>query len=287
MKYFIDFEATQFTNEIISIGCIDENGKTFYSLVNVPKKKMSKFIVNLTNITKEEASAAPSNDEVFSDFYDWLEENKSFAKFYCYGNSDLNFIKKNLKKARNIKAQAALSLLAENLHDYSLDVIHHFGLVKAIGLKKVVAYYRNVETIEQNHNALEDAEFLKEVYDYINEEDDIVACPFEGYDVADNPKVILEIDDNNRVTNINYNAIMSNLNKYKVYECRGKKLKTANEEYENVKVAAANIIEKKDSEKQANKPVMENIIRRILKSNNKQQTYNERYWIVVKKGTDE
>ena len=26
MNYFIDFEATQFSNDIISIGCIDENG---------------------------------------------------------------------------------------------------------------------------------------------------------------------------------------------------------------------------------------------------------------------
>ena len=29
MDYFIDFEATQFSGEIISIGCVDENGKEF------------------------------------------------------------------------------------------------------------------------------------------------------------------------------------------------------------------------------------------------------------------
>lgn len=27
MKYFIDFEAMQFSNEIISVGCVSENGK--------------------------------------------------------------------------------------------------------------------------------------------------------------------------------------------------------------------------------------------------------------------
>ena len=32
MKYFIDFEETQFKNEIISIDCVKETGKTFYSL---------------------------------------------------------------------------------------------------------------------------------------------------------------------------------------------------------------------------------------------------------------
>lgn len=38
MKYFIDFEATQFSREIISIGCIREDGQTFYALV-APKER--------------------------------------------------------------------------------------------------------------------------------------------------------------------------------------------------------------------------------------------------------
>ena len=29
MKFYIDFEATQFTEQIISIGCIDEAGHSF------------------------------------------------------------------------------------------------------------------------------------------------------------------------------------------------------------------------------------------------------------------
>ena len=33
MKYFIDFEATQFSQEIISIVCYREDGEMFYSLV--------------------------------------------------------------------------------------------------------------------------------------------------------------------------------------------------------------------------------------------------------------
>jgi hypothetical protein len=38
MNFFIDFEATQFTQEIISIGCVAENGKSFYSEVNCKGK---------------------------------------------------------------------------------------------------------------------------------------------------------------------------------------------------------------------------------------------------------
>ena len=51
MKYFIDFEATQFSGEIISIGCVDENGRQFYTLVKPAKmSEMTDFIEELTGI---------------------------------------------------------------------------------------------------------------------------------------------------------------------------------------------------------------------------------------------
>ena len=164
MKYFIDLEATQFSNEIISIGCVREDGETFYSLVNVSKNKMTNFITELTGITKEDVSTAPSSDEVFTKFYDWLIPDESKVQFFCYGNADLGFIRKNLNKATTVKAQMALSVLALHLVDYSKCVERHFGLIKSISLKKVLAYYRQVAEVEQNHNALEDALFLKEIY---------------------------------------------------------------------------------------------------------------------------
>ena len=55
MNFFIDFEATQFTQEIISIGCVAENGKSFYSEVNC-KGKITPFITNLTGLTPEQIS---------------------------------------------------------------------------------------------------------------------------------------------------------------------------------------------------------------------------------------
>lgn len=42
MKYFIDFEATQFSQEIISIGCIREDGQTFSS------RKLSRVVTTTT-----------------------------------------------------------------------------------------------------------------------------------------------------------------------------------------------------------------------------------------------
>ena len=53
MRFFVDFEATQFSNRIISIGCVAANGNTFSTLVKPGKKKITKFITDLTGITNE------------------------------------------------------------------------------------------------------------------------------------------------------------------------------------------------------------------------------------------
>lgn len=179
MKYFVDFEATQFSNEIIEIGCVREDGAEFKSYVNA-KRKLTDFIKNLTGISQETIDAAPSSDEVFRNFYQWLKGDTNI-EFYCYGNSDIDFVKKNLSKTTDFEAQAALSMIGMALNDYAVEVKRHFGIIKAIGLVKVLAHYRGVESIEQNHDALEDAKFLKEVYECIQAEGEIEECPFPDY----------------------------------------------------------------------------------------------------------
>lgn len=179
MKYFVDFEATQFSNEIIEIGCVREDGAEFKSYVNA-KRKLTDFIKNLTGISQETIDAAPSSDEVFRNFYQWLKGDTNI-EFYCYGNSDIDFVKKNLSKTTDFEAQAALSMIGMALNDYAVEVKRHFGIIKAIGLVKVLAHYRGVDAIEQNHDALEDAKFLKEVYDCIQAEGEIEECPFPDY----------------------------------------------------------------------------------------------------------
>ena len=61
MKFYIDFEATQYTENIISIGCVAENGDSFSSLVNCPYK-VGSFVTQLTGITNDMVSTAPSPD---------------------------------------------------------------------------------------------------------------------------------------------------------------------------------------------------------------------------------
>lgn len=178
MKYFIDFEATQFSNEIISIGCVREDGECFYSLVNT-RKKITKFITELTGITKEDIATAPSPETVFSSFFSWCALDDGIPEFFCYGDSDFNFVKKNFEKSTNFTAKAMLGYIYTGLVDYSPYVKFHFGLAQNIGLKKVASYYQQKE-IEQTHNALDDAQMLKYVYDMIQItpiEEDVDAFP--------------------------------------------------------------------------------------------------------------
>lgn len=167
MNFFIDFEAAQFTNEIISVGCISENGDTFYSLVK-PEGKITKFIIDLTGITNEMLVDAALPDKVFSDLFDWCMEKSPNEQniFYCYGNTDVQFLKANIKRSTNFKAGAMLSYIKSSLTDYAPKVKVHYGLIKPINLGKIANYIRGNE-IEQNHNALDDARLLKYVFEEV------------------------------------------------------------------------------------------------------------------------
>ena len=284
MKYFIDLEATQFSNEIISIGCVREDGETFYSLVNVAKNKMTNFITELTGITKEDVAEAPSSDEVFTNFYNWIIQDKTKAQFFCYGNSDLSFIKRNLNKATTIKAQMGLSILALHLIDYSKCVERHFGLVKSISLKKVLAYYRQVTEVKQNHNALEDALFLKEIYDRINDEDDVVECPFPGYEKPLKPEVTPKPTTTiSRKLNITTDKFMDETMEFDVLQTSSKKGGTIIKRLSGKEATLNYIISTMSAE---NQEVAQprNVASRLIRASTRNEQYCGRWWKIVAKG---
>ena len=162
-KYYIDFEATQYNHEIISVGCIDEHGKEFYSLVRPHKiARLTKFITKLTGITKEELLAAPSIDEVFEAFYDYIDTSKP-VMFLCFGGSDATFAKTTLKYVKSFKAQMALSLIAASLVDVSPVLTTRLNLEKPMSLYKFAEYFESED--EMVHNAMYDAKILKFVCD--------------------------------------------------------------------------------------------------------------------------
>lgn len=166
MKYFIDFEATQFSEEIISVGCIREDGETFYSLVAPVEGKITPFITNLTGITAEMLKDAMSPDTVFEKFYDWafadISEN---PEFFCWGNSDASFLRHTFKRTTSYKARVAIGYMTAGVIDYAKRFCQRIK-AKQCGLVK--AYNGLIdENKEQNHNSLDDAVMLYEVYQVV------------------------------------------------------------------------------------------------------------------------
>ena len=158
MKFYIDFEATQYTENIISIGCVAENGDSFSSLVNCPYK-VGSFVTQLTGITNDMVSTAPSPDEVFTNFFKWImERSEGVPSYYCYGNADSGYIRNTVKNMKDFSAITFALSIAGNLIDYSRDVCNFFNM-KQVGLHRVFLLMQE-EAGEQKHDALEDAQML-------------------------------------------------------------------------------------------------------------------------------
>lgn len=178
MNFYLDFEATQYSEKIISIGCVCDNGNTFYSLVKPSSNhKLSKFIVQLTGITDEMLKEAPNADEVFLKFKEYVQTNTDGNESYlCYGDSDKRFVSKTIETMKNFDALCFAKVIKNELVDIAKEIGSFFG-VKAVALKKVVSYLRN-EPIEQNHISLEDALMLKEAVEGIAASEQPSECPF-------------------------------------------------------------------------------------------------------------
>lgn len=164
MNFYLDFEATQFSNRIISIGCTNEKGATFKTLVKPQNGKINSFITELTGITKEMVEGAPSADEAFNSFAEWAYMNSENTppKYYCYGNSDADFIDATIRTMSDFKAISFAASVKALLIDYSC-IVKNYLCTGQIALKKVVALIEDSDEIEQSHDALEDAEMLRKV----------------------------------------------------------------------------------------------------------------------------
>lgn len=265
MKYFIDFEATQFSNDIISVGCVRENGDEFYSLVN-PQKKITSFITELTGITDEMLQQAPLAEKVFSDFFDWCASiEDDLPVFYCYGNADINFVRKNFNKSQNFKAKSILGYLYSDIYDYEPMVRKHFGLIQAVSLIKVTNYYKK-EELTQHHNALADARMLKFVYEQVNEHspgEDSNAFP-EYQSSKPKPKPQPPEDD---------------WSSYRVYRMKGGKIL---ETYNTMIDAVKWIIDQLPTQDEKEKVVHKNLVRKIKSAHRNKNKYLNYRWKVEK-----
>lgn len=164
MNFYLDFEATRFSNRIISIGCTNERGATFKTLVKPNNGKVDNFITELTGITKEMTDNAPSADEAFNAFAEWAYENSenTVPKYFCYGNCDEDFIAATMRTMSDFKAISFAASVKALLIDYS-TIVKQYLCTNSIALKKVVALIEDTDEVEQRHDALEDAEMLRKV----------------------------------------------------------------------------------------------------------------------------
>ena len=201
MNFYLDFEATQFSERIISIGCVAENGMTFNSLVNPGKgAKITSFITKLTGITKEMANSAKSADDVFMNFANWVVNTSICAtdphpNYYVYGNNDADFLQNTINHMTNPMSISFATSIKALMTDYSKTVTKHFGLGQ-VGLNRVYQLLKDEDHV-QKHDALEDAMMLKHVHEHLGEttRDDVAKLPpakKRTYDGDDAPATVEE-----------------------------------------------------------------------------------------------
>lgn len=168
MKFYLDFEAAQYTGRIISIGCACENGAKFKSFISLPKgEKVGKEVSELTGITDEMLRSAPTADVVFAQLFEWVRSIcKDIPIYYVYGDADKGFLKNTIKKMTDFTAITFASSIINFMEDYSPNIKKHYGIL--IGLNKVYNLMKNTNNT-QRHDALEDAEMLQYIDEHLAE----------------------------------------------------------------------------------------------------------------------
>ena len=185
MNFYVDFEATQPEQEIISIGVYSDNEESFYALVKPQFSTVSKYITDMTGITNEMLETAESLDLVLKRLYIWCYEQENSLMnwhLYSYGDGDIEFLKNSM---RNIKTETSLviaSIMIATMKDYSQNVTKYFR--GTTSLIKAFNYLKSLEN-KQRHNALEDAKMLADVFMKINEKEPLNKNPFVEMAIAE------------------------------------------------------------------------------------------------------
>lgn len=178
MRYFIDFEATQPGNEIISVGVVSETGEKFCSYAKPAFSHLTPYITQMTGITETDLAQAPTLDQVFTNLYNWVsmkEKKYSNWKFIVFGSSDKDFIKTSAAALTSNEATLLAAVMLLNLQDYS-KIASQFFKCK-VSLIKAFNYVEEQARL-QKHDALEDAMMLSAVAHYVENNEPLASNPF-------------------------------------------------------------------------------------------------------------
>lgn len=178
MNFYIDFEATQPEQEIISIGAVADNGATFHALIKPQFSSISKYISDMTGITQEMVETEKTFDYVMRDFYQWCVIQEPYLvkwNFYSYGDSDVDFLKYTLQNITSENPLIIASIMIATMKDYSKEVKKYF--CGSTSLIKAYNYLKDLEN-QQKHNALEDAKMLADVFMKTFNKEPLATNPF-------------------------------------------------------------------------------------------------------------
>lgn len=166
MNFFLDIEATQPENEIISIGIVADNGQKFYSLVKPSFSELTPYVFELTHISQEDLAQANTIDHVLYDINYWLlQQNVDWINdnFYSYGE-DVLFFEATLPAIKDDFAFTIAAKIMAKLEDITKTVFKFFH--GSISLINAYNYINSIKE-EQLHNSLEDAVMLQAVVSHM------------------------------------------------------------------------------------------------------------------------
>ena len=177
MDIYFDFEATQFSDQIIAIGATCKNGN-YFNLVSSFANKLTPFITDLTGITKEMLAGAPSADEAFEALHSWIGNMTTYEPtfYHCYGDCDKVFLHRTAEKIQNASIAEFVNNLADSLIDDSKTVCRYFH-AKAVGVFKGLKYFEP-DYPDQKHNPLEDAIALSCLMEHVRTAPALTEYPF-------------------------------------------------------------------------------------------------------------
>lgn len=184
MDFYLDFEATQFSERVIAIGCTNMASMEFDMLCK-PRKdkaKVTRFITELTGITQEEIDEAESTETAFRmlqrAMQDAIAEEEDYSPcfYHVYGDCDKEFLLRSAKDVEDQEVKEFMTKLAESLIDDSKHVRQYFH-AKSIGLHRALQYFfPNIP--EQDHDPLHDAQMLGTLMYQIKRANPLEDCPF-------------------------------------------------------------------------------------------------------------
>ena len=214
MDFYLDFEATQFSERVIAIGCTNMGTMNFDILCRPveDKAKITKFITGLTGITQEQIDAAESTEGAFRYLMRRMqeaaaEENDYGPHFYhAYSDSDKKFLQRSAEDVKDQEVKEFMLKLAESLIDDSKYARQYFH-AKTIGLHRALKYFFP-DIPDQDHNPLHDAQMLGTLMYQIKHAEPPENCPFVPTIIAEerlaNLKVIRHAT--NRKADATYNT---------------------------------------------------------------------------------